>query len=186
MVVYKVTNLVNGKIYIGATIRPLHVRWRCHRYDKNVLGPEIRAYGIDSFKIEEIYRATSLDDMYEKEKHLIQVFQSFEPHGYNRLLGGKKGVQKTEASRRRHSDSQKRRFARDGASRQGTTGKLNPRSKPVRCIETGEVFESARQAAIKLGIKSREMITKVIKGKKKSIYGYRFEYVDRSFAVGEG
>lgn len=31
MIVYKVTNLINNRIYVGQTIQSLNVRWRAHQ-----------------------------------------------------------------------------------------------------------------------------------------------------------
>lgn len=178
MIVYKITNLINSMVYIGATIRPLKIRWNLHKHDIHsaIITSEIRKYGENNFKVEQIYHAKSVEDMYEKEKYYIQKFKSFEPFGYNRQLGGKIGVKKTKESSLRHSESQKKRFARDGAPRLGTTGKLNPRSKPVKCIENGIIYESANLAAKALGINARSMITRVLKGQRKSTSGYTFQY----------
>lgn len=49
--------------------------------------------------------------------------------------------------------------------------------KRVRCIETGQEFESITQASIILGI-TKSNIVDCIKGRLKTIHGYTFEYVD--------
>ena len=48
--------------------------------------------------------------------------------------------------------------------------------KPVRCIDTGEVFESQTEAMKKLGI-DKVLIGRTCKGKNKTAKGLRFEYV---------
>jgi group I intron endonuclease len=50
--------------------------------------------------------------------------------------------------------------------------------KPVRCIETGEVFPSVNDACRKLGV-HRQNIAKVAKGQLKQTGGYRFEYINK-------
>lgn len=32
MVIYKITNSINNKVYIGQTIRSLHERWSQHKF----------------------------------------------------------------------------------------------------------------------------------------------------------
>jgi group I intron endonuclease len=56
-IIYKVTNLTNGKVYIGQTVRTLHQRKNSHIRDlkKNmdiVFHHALRKYGIDNFNWE--------------------------------------------------------------------------------------------------------------------------------------
>ena len=53
---------------------------------------------------------------------------------------------------------------------------IESRKRKVMCIETGEIFESGRQAAEKLKL-NRSKISNVCKGKRKSTGGYRFKFV---------
>ena len=50
----------------------------------------------------------------------------------------------------------------------GRCGSKNPESRPVICIETGEIFESISLAAKWCGLKSQQMIGQVCLGKRKS------------------
>ncbi len=58
MIIYKITNLVNNKIYIGQTIKTAEERLKQHIYaaTKHItnthLSYAIRKYGQDNFKIE--------------------------------------------------------------------------------------------------------------------------------------
>lgn len=56
-------------------------------------------------------------------------------------------------------------------------GKNNPRSIPVVCIETGELFWGAKEAQNVLGI-SKVSIAKCCKGKQKTAGGYHWKYAD--------
>ncbi len=57
-VIYKITNLTNGKIYVGQTRQKLSRRISGHVHSKKKFGIDaaIRKYGIDNFKVEVIER----------------------------------------------------------------------------------------------------------------------------------
>lgn len=60
MIVYKITNLVNGKVYVGQTIRSLEDKWKQHLTLRNgcpKLIAAIKSYGVENFKIELIEKA---------------------------------------------------------------------------------------------------------------------------------
>ena len=59
-------------------------------------------------------------------------------------------------------------------------GKENHKSKPVRNINTGEVFESAGRAAVSLGLSNKKSsaIGEVCNGNKKTYKGYKWEWVN--------
>lgn len=92
MIIYRATNKVNGKVYIGQTIQPLHKRWKDHcRGDKQPEGYLHRAivkYGADNFIIEQIDSAESLIELNAKEEAYIKAFNCVSPNGYNLLPGG--------------------------------------------------------------------------------------------------
>ena len=50
-------------------------------------------------------------------------------------------------------------------------------AKRVRCIETGEVYNSGKEAERKLGL-SENAVYKVLRGSSKTAKGYHFEYVE--------
>ena len=90
--IYKVTNTINGKIYIGQTIRPINTRWYFHIYDAMncnddyYLHKAIRKYGADNFTIEEVEEC-SQSDLNSREIYWIEYFDSFH-NGYNLTIGG--------------------------------------------------------------------------------------------------
>lgn len=85
MVIYKITNLTNGKIYIGQTITDIHKRLVQHSLNKNtVIGHAIRKYNIENFKIEELQKCDNRQHMNEREIFYIQFFESnINKNGYN-------------------------------------------------------------------------------------------------------
>ena len=50
-------------------------------------------------------------------------------------------------------------------------------SPAVVCVETGKVYENAKQAADDIGLSYSETIYKCCKGKQKTAGGYHWEYV---------
>lgn len=92
-VIYKATNMVNGKVYIGLTTQGLKVRKRRHRGDalsgksNLVFHIAIRKYGWDNFKWEIIDTAERADELNDKEVYWISYYDSYR-NGYNSTLGG--------------------------------------------------------------------------------------------------
>lgn len=94
MVVYKITNLINSKCYIGCTIN-LNSRIAKHLSGKfsgsTILYKAVNKYGKDNFEIEVLETFEDKETMYLKEKEYIQSLNTLIPNGYNIHLGGKGG-----------------------------------------------------------------------------------------------
>lgn len=91
--IYKITNLINGKIYIGKTLLTVEKRWKEHcedykkqRNEKRPLYSAMNKYGIENFKIEQIEECSD-KIINEREVYWIEHYQSFK-HGYNATIGG--------------------------------------------------------------------------------------------------
>lgn len=114
MVIYKVKNKINGKIYIGQTIRDLNKRISGHIRESKLEGGNkpfvnaIKKYGIENFEWEIIDEATSLDELDEKEVYWINEHNSLTPNGYNVLGGGQKNRIVSEDLSKRISDGLKK------------------------------------------------------------------------------
>lgn len=90
MYVYRITNLINGKAYIGIT-NDYHRRWNEHRSYHNpnrVISRAIAKYGKDNFKFELLYSDLSIEESETKEIELIQKYNTLAPKGYNISKGG--------------------------------------------------------------------------------------------------
>jgi hypothetical protein len=94
MVIYKATNLINGKCYIGQTIQTLKSRKSGHISDaynsskpyKMVISKAIKKYGENNFKWEIICDAETQGDLNKLEAFHILENNSLTPHGYNKIL----------------------------------------------------------------------------------------------------
>lgn len=89
--IYKITNDLNQKIYIGKTYNSIEQRWKEHLRDYNKERCENRPlynamhkYGIEHFHIE-LVEETSFPE--ERERYWIEQYRSFK-NGYNATLGG--------------------------------------------------------------------------------------------------
>ena len=88
--IYKITNNINGKVYIGKTTKTVEERWKGHlkkmNYKKNKFYNALNKYGIDNFTIEEIEECDD-DLLNEEEIYWINFYNSYE-NGYNSTGGG--------------------------------------------------------------------------------------------------
>lgn len=111
MIVYLITNLINGKKYVGQTIQPLKSRWACHKSSGRgcpALKSAIKKYGEENFKVEEVDQAISREELDVKEKKWIAELNTFTPNGYNLTSGGEHPIFSEEA-RIKMSESMKNR-----------------------------------------------------------------------------
>lgn len=99
MIIYKITNIINNKVYIGLTTNSLEFRWKQHLRELKRPGQDrhlylsMKKYGIENFKIEEIDKANSLDELGELERYYIKLYQSNNrDKGYNMTAGGDKPI----------------------------------------------------------------------------------------------
>lgn len=97
MVVYKITNIIDGKIYIGITKQGVMSRWYKHcsesKYGSTTyLHNAIRKYDKSNFVIEiveTIDNETDYDQLKEREIYWISYFNSNDRSiGYNLTIGG--------------------------------------------------------------------------------------------------
>lgn len=97
--IYKITNLINGKIYIGRTFGKSGVLGRfgihkCHalngyspKIGNSYIGRAIRKYGKENFKVETLLECFSFQEMREAEVRLIKENQShLSSIGYNLVI----------------------------------------------------------------------------------------------------
>jgi group I intron endonuclease len=95
--IYKITNTVSGKYYIGETVQKNpQCRWRRHINSVKTakgcpaLKDAIKKYGIDKFKFEILIICFD-EDRHKYEKKYIKKYNSQVPNGYNILPGGQVG-----------------------------------------------------------------------------------------------
>lgn len=108
--IYKITNKINSKVYIGLTKNGFKQRYSGSikaTHNKH-LQHSIEKYGIENFEIiEEFDFADNEQELKEKEKYYIQFFKSNDPkYGYNKTSGGEHPVP-NEQAKKKMSDAKK-------------------------------------------------------------------------------
>jgi group I intron endonuclease len=119
MYIYKITNLVNQKVYIGQTVQKNpKMRWYDHQASarkgkKSPLYNSIRKHGVDKFAWEIIDSTLSVDDLNKKEavwldhyRNLTEVYNIREA-GNNKLHSDKSILKMQESQRQAHDRRRK-------------------------------------------------------------------------------
>ncbi len=140
-IIYKITNKVNGKVYIGQTIDKSGFKGRyrrkgegierVYRYHKSIkeqkgnynvyLLRSIEKYGFEAFEvIEEFDTAYSKEELDYLEIKYIKMFNCINPNGYNSASGGSNG---------KHCEKT-----------------IENISEKVVCLNTKKIFTSAKKA----------------------------------------
>lgn len=101
MIIYKITNKINNKVYIGLTTQTVEKRWEQHlqaAFNENhpdsqtVFKKAIRKYGSNNFIVEVIDEANNLEDLKKLEQYWIKYYNSYigwdNCQGYNSTYGG--------------------------------------------------------------------------------------------------
>ena len=92
--VYKITNKLTNKVYIGITNQGSGARYRHHWYESRIGEPSpihrsMAKYGEENFTLEIIDFADTYDELKEKEKYWIKWYNSTDRSiGYNLTEGG--------------------------------------------------------------------------------------------------
>lgn len=96
MIVYKITNNVNNKVYIGITSKTLHERWLQHvnaalsSRSHYPFHKAIRKYKPNSFTLEILEEVETEEEAKQREQYWISFYNSYVKFnlGYNATLGG--------------------------------------------------------------------------------------------------
>ena len=187
MVIYKITNQVNGKIYIGQTTQELNARFQKHisaairnEYDTH-LARAIKKYGKGAFKIEIIDFAKTKKELNEKEELWIKYYNSTNENiGYNETCGAIGG----NTYKLLPKDKLRNIKKKISVSKQGSK---NPNASSVKVlnIETNEeiVFDTVKECKEYFKEKNHNFITRRCSGKTNYLYKgkYIFAYKDEEY-----
>ena len=110
--IYKITNTVNKKAYIGKTTRdPIKVRIRDHLNANSnasiLVKRAVKKYGKDAFTYKILHEGIIPELLNDFEIQAIKEHNTKAPNGYNCTDGGDGGNNFTEETRRKISEAQK-------------------------------------------------------------------------------
>lgn len=189
--VYIHTNKINKKVYIGQTCQNPETRWK--NGEGYIGSPHfyraIQKYGWNNFTHEIIAQNLTLEESNALEEKLIKDYNALDDNfGYNIATGGKNSIM---------SDLHKKHLSESNIGKHCHIGELNPMygkhfsdetkknmrlsqpsSKKVCCIETGEIFNSAREAAKRYNLASDGHIPQVCQGKRSTAGGKHWKYTE--------
>lgn len=174
MYIYKITNIVNNKIYIGQSKNDVSKRFARHIQDAlserldTHFARAIRKYGRDNFIIEVIDEAEEQNELNQKENYWIHYYDTLK-NGYNETdsiirCGGNTYLSKTEEEMKIISNK----------IRESKLGAKNPHSRKVKCfnINTKEElhFDTNKQMQEYFNEDNHNFITRRCNGKTKCLY----------------
>lgn len=191
--IYKITNQINGKSYIGKSIH-IQQRWREHLYNNSkcsLLKYALQKYGINNFKFE-VIEECSQEELTEREIYWIQYYNTFND-GYNLTLGGEgvvkynmdavyedynftQSIKQTAKNFKCHENTVRNILREYGVDK--TELQL---AKPIECLDPRTLkvikkFSSIQEAADEMKVQ-RNAIRLALIGEHKSSAGYYWRYI---------
>lgn len=169
--VYKISNTVNSKVYVGITNQGYKTRWYKHCSDSIrecgfPLHNAMRKHGIDNFKIEVIEVCSNIEQLKEREKYWIKELKSrTTENGYNLTEGG------DGTFGRKHSEETKEKIS-----------KKHSREVKQYSLEGEYInsFKSLKEVKEKLGYSSGSISQCALKKDgRKTAYGFIWIYSER-------
>lgn len=154
MQIYKTTNLVNGKNYVG---QDMYGNLRYLGSGKYLVRA-IKKYGKENFTKETIAWCGTKDELDFLERFYIKFFNTKVPNGYNISDGGNGGNLGSEVNKKISESKKGKPSPHKGVKRPSTTGDLNPAKR-------SEVREKIKVARARQ-IFSEETIKKMSESKK--------------------
>lgn len=187
MVIYKVTDRTNGKAYIGQTAKKLERRWYEHVNKANqgsnlVFHSAIREHGAENFQVEAIDYAATREEALSKENYWILKLDCIYPKGYNSNEGGahpktEEFVKLKNSGKNHWSYGKKLPKETLQKKHDALYRKPSGRSRPVRCVETGEVQPFAKEFFYKYGYQHSKIL-ECCKGRRQTHRGFHWEYAE--------
>lgn len=118
-VIYKHTNKINGKSYIGQSIQIDNIERRWRRQDPTHKSYQsckaffraLNKYGWNNFETELLFTAFDQESLNFFEEHFINHFKALAPSGYNSSMMVDGSQKFTDATKKKMSDKRKEYFA---------------------------------------------------------------------------
>lgn len=196
--IYIATNKINGKSYIGQTIRSIKERLKEHRTKSGCRGifGAIKKHGWKNFKVD--WYECSDDELNKHEKWMVNLMGTLSPNGYNLKDGGSRGKMSEESKQKLRKANRGKKLGEEhkqkiGKAHLGTKqnektkqkisesllGEKHPMSKRVyqydldgTCINSFGSSEEAGRHLEKDGSKIRHCA----RGSRKTAYKFKWSY----------
>lgn len=189
--VYKITNKLNGKAYVGITTKSIQERFEAHLNravrERSAIQNAMKKYGKSNFEIVEIDTATSEVELFEKERFWIAHFNTFSENGYNLTEGGGGIVNMSEEIRAKISKSKSGKSilklkGREISKEQRILISRTLGASQVKGtnLTTGEIILLDYPTQGKEFGFNPSLICAVIKGKRNQHKGFTFEYINHA------
>ena len=149
--VYRITNIYNGKSYIGIS-NDIENRWKneirgdtINKGEKSLIEFAIRKYGEDCFYFEILEELEEESDRLEAEKMFIKRYNTKAPNGYNLTDGGEGrcGFKHSDDTKRKMREAHKGKRPSDEARRKMSEARYKPYA---RIIKSGFQYGKQRYA----------------------------------------
>ena len=179
MIIYKITNLINGKCYVGQTIGDIKDRMYHHKSPNsrcNAISGAIQKYGWENFSYEVIDTATNQEELDEKETYWIAKLNTRPPFGYNLRSGGHGGNKLSPESREKVTNTLKEKWS-NGDIKATWSRKVCQYDKQGNLLN---IWDSIRDAGLALNIQDKH-IPDACRGKRRSVGGYMWRYYEDTF-----
>ena len=184
MIIYKATNKINNKVYVGQSIKTLEHRKKqhersCNYRDDMAICRAIKKYGKDNFDWEVIDTADTLEELNEKESFWIENLDSITTsgHGYN-IKGGGSQPYLTEETKRKIGEAQKG----DKNHQYGIKGYDCKHTKPVKNITDNICYSGSTECGEKENI-SFKLVSAICNGDKGSYKGKIYRFIDENGGI---
>jgi len=179
MLIYMIENILNGKFYIGKTVKTLQERFKQHircakRGVNRKLYDAMNHYGIDQFVIHVMEdNIQSEDVLNEREIYWITKLNAIE-NGYNMAEGGDGGGSIVP----KHWDENHHAKFHDYLYNRGGREQLSKRMKENNPMKGRKHTKESREKMSQSREKYKETYRERFKGENNPVYGYTKEYVE--------
>lgn len=184
--IYKITNLINDKCYVGKTKHESVIRWRDHingYHPSSLIHKAIVKYGVENFSFEVVESNVSEAELNMVEMFYIHKFNSKTPNGYNLTDGGDGGIGLIVSDETKQKQSKQRKGKSWTPLQREVLSKTrlgnNNAGKRVAMISDGKVlkiFQSTIEASKLTGI-YRTNISRSCRNSNLKAGGYHWQFM---------
>jgi len=186
MIIYKITNTINSRIYIGKrNLVKDDFEASIYYGSGKLIKRAIAKYGIENFTREILYECSSEEEMNEKEKFYIEKLGSLVPIGYNIQSGGEGGdngvrtrtftlewIENIKKGKKDYkcSDETKKKLSEAGKNRhfpEEVRQKMSKAHKGKKVSEETKKKISKARKGRKVKEKTKEFLRNLYKGRKR-------------------